>query len=172
MAETDLTLARRGDPAAFERLVTPHLQGLFGFLRKRLGDMAEDAYQETLLAAWQALPGFREGATLKTWLFAIAGYKCVDCIRRNAREGNSVLLEEGLQGEGFEEGSNHRMQVRDALDSLDGEEQALLYLVFTQGLTQKEAAGVLGIPEGTVKSRLYTLKNKLRKQLGGEGIGY
>ena len=172
MAEVDLLLARKGDPAAFERLVSPHLKGLFGFIVKRVRGLAEDVYQETLLSAWHALPGFKEGSTLKTWLYAIAGYKCSDALRRLSREPQPIELDEQQESAGFEESSLHRMDVRQALAKLREEDQALLYLLYTQGFAQKEAAIVLGIPEGTVKSRLNRLRKSLKHLLGGGQDGF
>lgn len=171
MQEPDLERARRGDPAAFERLVNPYLKELFFYIRKRVGQQAEDAYQETLLAAWRAIPGFKEGSTLKTWLYAIAGYKCADALRQKGREPQWAGLEEHSRQAGFEEEQVKAMTIRDALAQFDGEDQALLYLVYTQGFTQVEAAMLMGIPEGTVKSRLYRLRNQLKARLGGEGHG-
>ena len=171
MAEVDLSLARKGDPEAFERLVTPHLNGLFGFICKRTGAMAEDVYQETLLSAWRAIPGFKEGSPLKTWLYAIAGYKCLDALRRKSRELQHTELDEDLESPGFEENSLRGMDIRQALAALNKEDQSLMYLLYTQGFTQKEAAAVLGIPEGTVKSRLNRLRKALKEKLGGEQDG-
>ncbi len=172
MADVDLSLARKGDPAAFERLVTPHLKGLYGFICKRTGAMADDVYQETLLSAWRALPGFREGSTLKTWLYAIADYKCLDALRKKGREPQPAEPDEDMQSPGFEENSLRRMEIRQALAGLSRGDQSLLYLLYTQGFTQKEAADVLGIPEGTVKSRLSRLRKALKEMLGGEEDGH
>ena len=163
----NLTLARQGDPTAFERLLTPYLAGLYGFIRKRVDQMAEDVYQETLLAAWRAIPGFKEDATVKTWLYAIAGYKCADAIRGLSRQPRKEELDEATPVPGFEEDAAGRMDVKTALKSLDKEDQQLLYLVYGQGFTQREAAGILGIPEGTVKSRLHRLRNTLKDRLEG-----
>jgi len=165
--EHNLMLARQGDPAAFERLLTPHLAGLFGFIRKRVDRMAEDVYQETLLAAWRAIPGFKEEASLKTWLYAIAGYKCADAIRSLARQPHLEQLDEATPSPGFEEDSAGRLVVKTALGRLGNADQQLLYLVYSQGFTQREAASILQIPEGTVKSRLHRLRGTLKAHLEG-----
>ena len=166
-----LTLARNGNPAAFERLVSPYLKGLYGFIRKRVDEQAEDVYQETLLSAWQALPGFQQNASIKTWLYAIAGYKCADALRKHMRQPQMEEMDERAASPGFEEGTLARMDIRDALDALGAEDQQLLYLVYHEGFTQKEAGVILGIPEGTVKSRLYRLRGILQQALGGEQDG-
>ena len=165
--DTNLILARKGDPVAFERLLSPHLAGLFGFIRKQVNQMAEDVYQETLLAAWRAIPGFKENASIKTWLYAIAGYKCADAIRSLTRQPHLEELDETAQSPGFEEDSAGRLDVKTALGRLEKEDQQLLDLVYSQGFTQREAACILGIPEGTVKSRLNRLRNTLKAHLKG-----
>lgn len=167
MPETDLARARDGDPAAFERMVTPLLPGLFGFIRRRLGQGAEDAYQETLLAAWRAVGGFSGQSSLKTWLYAIAGYKCADALRKMSREPGTEEAGDALAEEPFEEKSLERMDLKAALAALKPEDQSLLYLVYAQGFSLREAAGSLGIPEGTAKSRLHTLRKRLKNSLGG-----
>ena len=168
MQEHDLALARKGDPAAFERLVTPYLNGLYGFLVKRMGSLAEDIDQETLLGAWHNIKGFAGDASIKTWLYAIAGYRCADALRKKAREPLQTQLDERLCDSGFESDTTRALDIRDSLRTLDPEDQSLLYLVYTQGFTQRQAAGVLGIPEGTVKSRLSRLRTTLKSRLGGE----
>lgn len=169
MPETDLARAREGDPAAFERLVTPLLPGLFGFLRRRLGQGAEDAYQETLLAAWRAVGGFSGQSSLKTWLYVIAGYKCADALRKRGREPKTEEAGDALAAEPFEEGSLERMDLKAAVLALKPEDRSLLFLVYSQGFGLREAAETLGIPEGTAKSRLHALRKRLRTSLGGKG---
>lgn len=167
MSEHDLSLAKKGDPAAFERLVTPYLKGLYGFIAKRVSDQAEDVYQETLLGAWRAMPGFREGSTVKTWLYAIAGYKCTDAIRKKASSPILDELDEQTGTQGFEDSSVNTMDIRNAMRSFHHEDQTLLYLLYHQCFTQKEAAMMLDIPEGTVKSRLNRLKRQLKDHISG-----
>lgn len=171
MQDRDLTLAQQGDPAAFERLVTPHLQGLFAFIRRRAGNEAEDVYQETLLGAWRAIGGFAGSSSLKTWLYAIAGYKCQDCLRRKARAPVTGEANETLGDEGFEEGSLLKMDLDSALKRLPEGDRSLLQLVYAEGFTLREAAGVLGIPEGTAKSRLHRLRTTLQAAMGGGNDG-
>lgn len=167
MSESDLTLAQRGDPAAFERLVSPHLKGLYGFILKRTQNQAEDVYEESLLAAWRAIKGFQRGSTVKTWLYAIAGYKCTDAIRKNASSPAFKELDETQAVPGFEDDSVTAMDLRTALSHTSDDDQALLHLIFHEGFTQKEAGDLLGIPEGTVKSRLNRLKKQLKLSLTG-----
>jgi len=87
------------------------------------------------------------------------------------RQPQMEEMDERAASPGFEEGTLARMDIRDALDALGAEDQQLLYLVYHEGFTQKEAGVILGIPEGTVKSRLYRLRGILQQALGGEQDG-
>ncbi len=167
MNELDLQHAQAGNPAAFERLVTPHLNGLYGFITRRVGQDADDTYQETLLGAWKAINSFQGGSSIKTWLYAIAGYKCMDALRKKARTPvPAEMLVEPSQ-DSFEEESMRRIDMKNALTTLSPEDRSLVFLAYTEGFTRREAADIMGIPEGTVKSRLHRLRHELKKHLGG-----
>jgi RNA polymerase sigma-70 factor (TIGR02960 family) len=80
---TVLERARAGDAAAFGDLVAPHRPALHRHCYRMLGSLtdADDALQETLIAAWQALPGFRELSSVRTWLYRIATNRCLNTMR-------------------------------------------------------------------------------------------
>jgi len=88
VATTDLmTRARGGDGEAFRRLTEPHRRELHVHCYRMLGSLqdAEDAVQETLLAAWQGLAGFEGRASVRTWLYRIATNRCLNAIRSAGR---------------------------------------------------------------------------------------
>ena len=89
MTEELLTRARAGDPDAFGSLVDPHRRELLVHCYRLLGSLhdAEDALQETLLSAWQALPGFEGRASVRTWLYRVATSRCLDARRASQRRG-------------------------------------------------------------------------------------
>jgi RNA polymerase sigma-70 factor (ECF subfamily) len=78
-----LARARGGDQEAFAQLVAPHRRELHVHCYRVLGSLqdAEDAFQETLLAAWRSLPGFEHRASLRTWLYTIATSRCLNMLR-------------------------------------------------------------------------------------------
>lgn len=88
MAGSVLDRARGGDGAAFADLTAPHLPGLRLHCYRMLGSLvdAEDAVQETLLAAWRGLGGYAEQASLRTWLIRIATHRCLNMIRDQRRD--------------------------------------------------------------------------------------
>src|SRR5438046_2346028 len=86
-AQQLLALARAGDSEAFGRLTAPHHHELLVHCYRMLGSLqdAEDVLQETLLAAWQALPGFEARSSLRTWLYKIATNRCLNARRSTRR---------------------------------------------------------------------------------------
>ncbi|MDD4080354.1 MAG: RNA polymerase sigma factor [Eubacteriales bacterium] len=152
---------------AFEQAVSPHTRGLYAFIRHLNRGECDDIYQEAMLAAWQGFESLQDPDALRPWLYGIARRKAMDAYRRQYRKD---AREEGWPAElpqnGFEGQSTLKLDLDQALSTLKAEDRALLYLVFNQGFTYRQAGEALGIPEGTVKSRVYALKRRLKLLLG------
>jgi RNA polymerase sigma-70 factor (ECF subfamily) len=169
---------RRGDGAsAFESLVHRYERELFGYLRRYLGnaEMAEDVFQLTFLQVHLKRECFEDGRRFRPWLYAIATNQAIDAKRRNRRH-HMVSLDHSI---GDDAGTGTLLQmlagadpadhvaddpstdpaaadwVRAAVANLPEPLKAVLTLVYQQGLKYREAADVLGLPVGTVKSRLH-----------------
>ena len=171
----------RGDESAFEVLVHRYEQELFNYLRRYLGqaEMAEDVFQATFLQIYLKKEQFQQGRRFRPWLYTIATNQAIDAQRRNKRHrmvsldnrpgGDDVAaLVEVLAGTDPTAAQRYEQEeakawVRAAVDDLPDQLKATLLLVYHQGLKYREAADALGIPVGTVKSRLHSALVKLNE---------
>ena len=149
-----------------------HAGELYGFARRSLGDagLAEEAVQETFLRAWRAGERFDpELGSLRTWLFAILRNVVIDLSR--ARAARPGLAEGGVEPavEPLEE-ALLAWQVEEAMRRIGERHREILVETYYRGRPYAEVAEELGVPEGTVKSRVYYGLRALRVAL--EEIGY
>ena len=160
--------ARRGDQRAFAQLVRHYDDGLRALAFRLLGDRdrMDDALQEAYVNAFRALPGFRGEAELGTWLYRIAYNACVDELRRTR---TVVPLDSVRERVDPSSGTDERVAARGdlaaALAALPTEDRAAVLLVDAQGFDYRSAAEILGVPEGTVASRLNRARAALRRHL-------
>lgn len=157
-------------------LYDAHARALLGYaLRLCDGDrgLAEDLVQETLVRAWRHLDRLDPSAApVRPWLFTVAQHLAVDAHRaRRARppETGDAALHAVPSLDGFEN-TLDRIVVADALQSLSPEHRAAIVETYYRGRTVDEAAGVLGIPPGTVKSRCYYALRALKLALAERGV--
>lgn len=165
----ELARARAGDVAAFGALVRRHQERVFCFLHRML-DAREEAMelsQDVFVKAWQALPGWRPEAAFSTWLLQIARNAALDQLRRR-QVVRFAPLEEGLEVADEAPGPEARYATRErqaqlerALQRLAAEHREILLLREVEGLAYGELTSVLGIAEGTVKSRLARARSAL-----------
>ena len=175
-----------GDRRAFEVLVHRYERELFGYLRHYLGnaEMAEDVFQQTFLQVHLKCQQFEPGRKVRPWLYTVATNQAIDQQRRNRRHrmasldrrvprhseqdsGALVELLDSPEAGPAEKAvsSEQRKQVRRAVAELPEQTKQVVMLVYFQGLTYREAAEVLSIPIGTVKSRLHATIHKLSEKL-------
>jgi RNA polymerase sigma-70 factor (ECF subfamily) len=157
-------------------LYDDHAPVLLGYaLRLTDGDRnrAEDIVQETMLRAWRNLDRLDEDAgPIRPWLFTVAQHLAIDAHRaRRARptevgDAPLALVPELDQVDG----TLDRIVISDALDSLSTDHRAVIVETYYRGRTVAEAAGVLGIPPGTVKSRCYYALRALKLALAERGM--
>ncbi|WP_269714781.1 sigma-70 family RNA polymerase sigma factor [Caulobacter sp. NIBR2454] len=143
-----------GDAAAHAELLAALVPLLQVFFRRRLRDghsEVEDLVQETLIAIHTRRESYDRDRVLSAWIFSIARYKLVDHFRRTRRHVPLEGLEEILIAEGFEEGSNARVDVNQLLGGLPTKQSRAIRQTRLDGLSITEAASQSGLSESDVK---------------------
>ncbi len=169
----------------FTQLVKRYERELYSYLRRYLGDaqMAEDVFQAAFLQVHLKCDQFEEGRRFRPWLYTIATNQAIDAQRRNRRHrmvsldrahrddaedvGALVDLLVSEQPDPYAQvlGLERREWIQQALDELSEQMRSVVVLVYFQGLKYREAADLLAIPVGTVKSRLHAAILKLNETL-------
>jgi RNA polymerase sigma-70 factor (ECF subfamily) len=160
--------ARAGDRRAFAAVVRHYDAGLRALAYRLLGDRSrmDDALQEAYVHAFRGLSRFRGDSAPGTWLYRIAYNACIDELRRSRqvvpldsirdRPDPAVAVADDVVT---------RTSLEDALTRLSPEDRAAVLLVDAQGFDYRQAADVLGVPEGTVGSRLHRARTVLRSAI-------
>lgn len=171
--------ALTGDAEAFGEIVRRWERRIFALAYGMLGreDDARDATQETFLAAFRNLRGFRGEAKVSSWLHRIAVNQCITRQRRAKVRSESALDDEQERQEAsfattlqespasLVEGRQETLAVRRAINSLPLELRQVVIMKEFEELTFREIADVLDLPVSTVKSRLYTALKQLQLRL-------
>ncbi len=155
----------QGDEAAFRRFYDGYADRVFryAFTLLRNRHLAEEAAQETMVAVWNNASRYMARSKVSTWVFGIARNKAFDLIRREER---GRRLPELRLTEPDPAPAVHRTErIMGALSGLPIDQREVVFLTFYEGLSYREIAKALGIPEGTVKSRMYHAKRKLAEAL-------
>lgn len=165
MYEPDPELIRAagaGDTAAFEELVRAYQSHIWRFLRHLLGDpdLAEDITQETFVRVYRKLGTFRFRSKFSTWVFQVARNAGIDALRSRQRRERLLTAMEPREPEVIL-GGELRMEIEAALRSLSPKLREAFVLIEALGLTYREAGLTIGVPEGTVKSRVYHAREQL-----------
>jgi RNA polymerase sigma-70 factor (ECF subfamily) len=177
----------KGQTEAFGALVRRYERELYGYLRRYLGDasLAEDVFQNTFLQVYVKSGHYEAGRPVRPWLYTIATNQAIDALRRNGRHqllsldqqreemadgemGSLVETLESVSPSPVEsaQGQERRQKVRASVDRLPDFLRQVLVLAYYQGLKYREIADILGIPVGTVKSRLHAALVKLQETWG------
>jgi RNA polymerase sigma-70 factor (ECF subfamily) len=159
---------RRGDANAFRYLVECYQNQAMAHAVAILGNRtdAEDALQEALLDAYRALDRFDERRSFYPWFYTILRNRCLKLAARRGKQSTSAERVEILAGSG--EHLDHTLALEQALSELQPESRELLMLRHLDGLTYEELSSRLGIPVGTVMSRLFYARKQLQASLGGK----
>jgi len=174
--------SRTGDRSLFETLMRRYEREIYSYLRRYIGntELAEDAFQGTFVQVHLKCQQFDSSRRFRPWLYAIATNQAIDVQRRNKRHrmvsldaptsndsaGRPSTWGDKIVGDSVDPldvASEHEegRWVNDAVHSLGDSMERVIQLVYYQGMKYREAADVLGIPVGTVKSRLHAAVQKL-----------
>ena len=169
--------AQQEDAEAFGHLVKVY-QGQVYRLALHMGlspDDAEEAAQEAFLAAWKGLPRFRGDSRFSTWLYQLTTHAAIDLLRRekkyrdNADIEDVTLSDTAASPQEVVEKQEIRDAVQGALQVLSPQAREILLLRYQVELGYEEIGTVLGLPNGTVKSRINRAKAQLREVLLRQG---
>lgn len=163
-----LKRACEGDPAAFTALVRLYDPQLRAYAFRLLRDAAlmDDALQNAYLSAFRAIRRFRGDASFKNWMYRIVHNACIDLIRK--RRNDAELFESAALTDDVATAGAARLDLVAAFDRMSVEHRAVLTLIDVEGLDYGEAADILAIPVGTVRSRLSRARTAMRDALGGD----
>ena len=180
MDELLLRRAQRGDPEAFEQLIGPLEQLIWRICWHYTGnrEAAEDCGQEAMIRIWRSLDSYRGDCALESWVYRIAANCCMDWLRRKKRDKSESM--EPLREQGFDPADpspgteeqvvaedEHR-RLREAITQLPEDQREALVLTQLQKVPYEQAAVLLNVSEGTVKSRVNRAKARLKEILSAE----
>lgn len=171
---TQQALAEGAWHRALEYLVQTYQHAVVGFCTTMLGsvELGEEVAQDVFLAAYKAMPHFRQQASIRTWLFAIARKQCLKMLRNSGRRRRiEQEHQEAIAAEAHREAPvlpaedpEVRLQlVKQSLDALDANDRALLLMRYDTGLLLAEVATIIGISETSVRRRLARALQRLRE---------
>lgn len=168
-----LRAAADGDRRAFEELYRRYAPWLVLRLRGRCADPAlvDDVVQETFLAVWRGKARYRHDGDVAGWLWRIASRRLVDALRGDGARGRLRQALARLRHRDVASAEDHVLvglehgDLAGALARLSPELRAVLQATVIDGLSTREAAALLGVPPGTVKSRAMRARRQLRQEL-------
>ena len=173
----------RGSEADFEELYRRYQPRLDSFFRQRIRDAqaAQELVQETMLVVWNRATTFNGSSRASTWILGIGYHKLLEWSRKERKAKDLFLTEadqesEQLPGDPQADASRKvgredlMNEVRQALQGLTAEHRTVIELTFQQGLSYNEIAEIMNTNAGTVKSRMFYAKQKLKEILSERGM--
>ncbi len=180
MDELLLTRACQGDAEAFERLMADLEPMVWRICWHYTGhrEDASDCGQESMIRIWRSLKSYRGDCAFESWVYRLTANCCLDFLRkrkRTAAESLEPLREQGFDPPDESPGTEAQVisrdrhaRIREAVASLPEDQRDALVLTQLEGRSYEETALLLGISEGTVKSRVNRARNRLKELLSDE----
>ncbi len=165
-----LLATANGDETALRALFEKHAPWVAGRVRRTLPpDAVEDVVQETFIAVWRNAGSYRGGGEVGAWIWGIAHRQAATWLRKHGRFSTELMLDERLATRGdLASNAVDRVDLDRALARLGPEgsdAREIARLAFFEDRPMQEIAGILGIAEGTVKSRLFKTRRLLQAAL-------
>jgi RNA polymerase sigma-70 factor (ECF subfamily) len=167
----------RGDRLAMQVLFARHHVRVFRFVLRQVRNetVAEDMISEVFLEVWRQAGKFEGRSAVSTWLLAIARYKALSEIRRRREEWLDEEVAEAIEDQGDDpevavQKKDKSEALRKCLSALTPEHREVIDLVYYHEKSVEEVAEIVGIPENTVKTRMFYARKKLGELLKAAGI--
>lgn len=163
------------DESALAEMYDQYAPLLFSLAVRQVGEgeVAEEILQDVFLAVWRSAHTWEAGrSSLQAWLVAITRHRAIDALRRREKPAVPIAADAVSEAAGPDEAalsSALSQEVREALAELPAKFREVVDVVYFSGLTHREASQKLGIPQGTVKSRLRLALDRLGRRLRARG---
>lgn len=160
--------AKIGNQKAFEQLMNVYMKSIYNYILTRVSikEDVKDVLQDVMLGAYQSLKGFKENSSIKTWLYGITRRKIADYYRLKYTKDSlttPILVNEDYSSDDDEyEKVINKVSIHYALEKLSIDEKELIHLIFIEQLSYREIEEITEIPIGTIKSRVHSIKEKLK----------
>ena len=170
---TLLARIARKDELAMKLFYDRHGGRVYHFLLRYLNNPvdASEVLNETMLEVWKVANSFEGRSQVTSWLFSIARFRAIDAVRRQGREpeqeDESAAEEIACPVGDAVEASQEKAWVQRCMEKLKDSHRQVVHLTFFEGLSYTEIAEVMGLPSGTVKTRMMHAKTQLQRCLDG-----
>jgi RNA polymerase sigma-70 factor (ECF subfamily) len=167
----------KGEEPAFQALFLRYQQRLIRYLDRLLNgiEQAEEVFQETMIEVWRKARGFKGRSSPATWIYSIARHRAIDRLRRRGEDPadpEDLKRHPDPHPDAAQVVANEHLaeRVRETLHRLPTIHREVVELTYYQGCTMEEIAEITGCPVGTVKTRMFHARQRLKAVLAARGI--
>ncbi len=175
--EALLSAIAAGDRRSLQTLYLRHRVRVYRYVLRLIGDAAaaEDITSEVFLEVWRQADTFKAKSRVSTWILGVARYKALSALRRRPKEplderAANMIADTAADPEAMAERQEQSMIVRKCLSKLSVIQREVLDLVYYHEKSVKEVARIVGVPESTVKTRMFYARSKMADLLKDAGV--